>query len=947
MHLKRLYIKDFGIFNNQSLDGLDSNLVVIGGLNRAGKTTLMTILRYLGYGFPRSKELPPATSKYEVESDLLHNEKRYNIQLNGYGDPDINIKPDDEISSIKDIYHLDYFTYQQLFTLSLDELKRIPAGVQDKEKLQSILIGAGFSEILQLPQLEEYFGKEARNIGGKYGKPHVGEFKPYHGNIKSALKKRKKANNQLETYQKAKQDLKEIEQKIEEKENELTKHNYQRDRLDLLKNNYQDYQEYLRLKTRLNKPQIRELLENFPIESINKIKDLADKYKEKLKDYRKTLSQFRRDVSDNKEMAVKNLLKYQEKISNYVNELSGLRERVNQYWDKLAEHQSQEEKLIVKAGQINSKWSTGESFREILEIDTDLLERSKLNEIINNYRELNDKTRKLEQEIIELETLLKEKKERKADIEESTETLDKSYFLITLLFVIGGFGLIYVYFWLGLLTGLSGIGGVLLYLVNKMIQNYKSHDFELDQKIKDLQASLDYKKDEFTKWSEQFAELKNQLLKYKNILDLEKSSTPETVRDYFREVKRLQEEIIVWQNQGEKLEERRAKLEEELNEIYNLLRKFSFVKLSLDTDNGLFEQSKLLLSKIKTLNEYNKIAKKLDQKEEQILALENKLNQLLNSDKSRDELVAEVDRYLKKGEEYNQYNKMQKKMDNLRLSIVNSLSTDRIKSAFKDYKDKTMNQDEKLLKAFDSFYRQYTSTEDIDITYSDCQKEIEKLRESLEQLKEKRQSIKDKIQQLQTSTKLKEAQKKIDENRTNLRKLAEKYAVNKTAQFILNKVRKRFMEKTKNKLFDKASDTFSRMTEGEYKEILPPDKLTEIDFKAVLNDDSSQRTAVLSRGTREQLFLAVRLSRIKKIKPALPVIMDDTLVNFDRYHLDQSLEIFKDISKTHQIFILTCHPHFIKHLSDKNFSAQYWKLEKGTFSKSDHSQLIDYLSKNN
>ena len=54
MKIQRLYIGDFGILRNQTLDELDPGLVVIGGLNRAGKSTLMQVLRYLGYGFPRT-----------------------------------------------------------------------------------------------------------------------------------------------------------------------------------------------------------------------------------------------------------------------------------------------------------------------------------------------------------------------------------------------------------------------------------------------------------------------------------------------------------------------------------------------------------------------------------------------------------------------------------------------------------------------------------------------------------------------------------------------------------------------------------------------------------------------------------------------------------------------------------------------------------------------------
>ena len=56
--------------------------------------------------------------------------------------------------SMEQIYGgLDPFTYHQVFTLSLDELQRFPgeAARSDEERLQAVLLGAGFAEIARLP----------------------------------------------------------------------------------------------------------------------------------------------------------------------------------------------------------------------------------------------------------------------------------------------------------------------------------------------------------------------------------------------------------------------------------------------------------------------------------------------------------------------------------------------------------------------------------------------------------------------------------------------------------------------------------------------------------------------------------------------------------------------------------------------------------------------------
>ena len=178
MKIKRLYIEDFGILRNQILEDLHPGIVVIGGLNRAGKTTLMQVLRYLGYGFPQSGQLPPATNKHKAEADIiLDSGDIYNISLSGYGQPVLKRIPlteektlNDEIINVEDIFGIDDFTYRQLFTITLDELNR-NYGISDheKRKLQSILLGAGFKDILLLPQLKDEFYKEGDRIGGKRG----------------------------------------------------------------------------------------------------------------------------------------------------------------------------------------------------------------------------------------------------------------------------------------------------------------------------------------------------------------------------------------------------------------------------------------------------------------------------------------------------------------------------------------------------------------------------------------------------------------------------------------------------------------------------------------------------------------------------------------------------------------------------------------------------------
>ena len=60
------------------LNNLSSNLVVIGGKNRAGKSTFLKLLRYLPFGLPRDNSIPPAKKEYYIEAELEKENKIYN-----------------------------------------------------------------------------------------------------------------------------------------------------------------------------------------------------------------------------------------------------------------------------------------------------------------------------------------------------------------------------------------------------------------------------------------------------------------------------------------------------------------------------------------------------------------------------------------------------------------------------------------------------------------------------------------------------------------------------------------------------------------------------------------------------------------------------------------------------------------------------------------------------
>ena len=101
---------------------------------------------------------------------------------------------------------------------------------------------------------------------------------------------------------------------------------------------------------------------------------------------------------------------------------------------------------------------------------------------------------------------------------------------------------------------------------------------------------------------------------------------------------------------------------------------------------------------------------------------------------------------------------------------------------------------------------------------------------------------------------------------------------------------------------------FAFLTDGRYDEITLARDLTA---KARLSGDAvGWDTDYLSDGTKDQLYLAMRLAVSELVLPAeqgCPIILDDALITFDQARLERALELLKTVAETRQVLLFTCH----------------------------------------
>ncbi|GLV14005.1 hypothetical protein Heshes_16890 [Alicyclobacillus hesperidum] len=134
------------------------------------------------------------------------------------------------------------------------------------------------------------------------------------------------------------------------------------------------------------------------------------------------------------------------------------------------------------------------------------------------------------------------------------------------------------------------------------------------------------------------------------------------------------------------------------------------------------------------------------------------------------------------------------------------------------------------------------------------------------------------------------------------------------ARRLLQRAIEWFHEQNPSTVLDRSSMFFRRLTCGRYEKI---DIAYEVGGSRLVVEDASGKArsvAQLSDGTRDQLYLALRLGFIEnhlQFAPGLPLMMDDILVHFDDERTLATLEVLSELSAHTQVFYFTHHQFLV------------------------------------
>ena len=128
------------------------------------------------------------------------------------------------------------------------------------------------------------------------------------------------------------------------------------------------------------------------------------------------------------------------------------------------------------------------------------------------------------------------------------------------------------------------------------------------------------------------------------------------------------------------------------------------------------------------------------------------------------------------------------------------------------------------------------------------------------------------------------------------------------AGLILERTQRKFEQERQPSVIRHAEEFFSNVTGQRYTRLYAP--VGEQSITVTDAAGRNRRPPELSRGTREQLYLALRFGLIREFgehAERLPVVVDEALVNFDPERASLAASAFARLSETNQVLVFTCH----------------------------------------
>ena len=197
----------------------------------------------------------------------------------------------------------------------------------------------------------------------------------------------------------------------------------------------------------------------------------------------------------------------------------------------------------------------------------------------------------------------------------------------------------------------------------------------------------------------------------------------------------------------------------------------------------------------------------------------------------------------------------------------------------------------------------------LDAECGELKDEIDKVEGTRSKLREERGKISNILEQLAGEKKSSVLRRRRNILKEQLREHARAWSRLVLAKTLLERTQQKFERERQPDVIKHAQEFFCNVTGKRYNRLYTP--TGERKIMVVDAAGNTKQPHELSRGTREQLYLALRFGLIRDLgerTERLPVVIDEVLVNFDPYRARLTAQSLELLARTNQVLVFTCHP---------------------------------------
>ena len=446
------------------------------------------------------------------------------------------------------------------------------------------------------------------------------------------------------------------------------------------------------------------------------------------------------------------------------------------------------------------------------------------------------------------------------------------------------------------------------YLDFQKIEEQLLRDQERQEQLKLLSFQLEQQQEQFEKviakfeeWELQSSLNKNQLRDLSKELNIPEKMAKDFLLEAFQLIEQLKSIVREKQHLLKRLDEitrQQARIEAGLT---------SFVQRYLPEKGTSLQQSAYLLrNKLKEEHEkqikrrekqakLSELEAEWQQKNQEHEHLQMEYNRLITSAN-----VETVQQFYELGEKSEKQTKLQERLVSLQEQLKYSILSEREREEFLQLQ---------LDRASLSEYNQ----------------ETQRLRAELKALHEKQAATNYEIQVLEEGGVYSDLLHQFKQRKYEFDQDVKDWAVLAIAQDILMKTIDTYKNVHLPKMLTKAQEFLAFLTNDRYLQIyLNP---SGSGFLVESKDGTIFEANELSQATTEQLYVSIRLALVTTLYEnyKLPLIIDDSFVNFDAGRTQKVMELLRRLNGN-QILFFTCHAHLLPLFSKGNILS----LEKGT-----------------